>query len=99
VIRDSADERYDGGSTAHDVTPPGHGLPAPTIWPAAVAAGLALLAASVATSYLVALGGLILLVQGIWGWVRDLLGEEMLQDERSATSGGERVVKQPGAEE
>jgi hypothetical protein len=92
-----ADLRQEGHTA--ETTLYGHGLPAPTVWPATVAAGLTLLAASVATSYLVALGGLVLLVQGLWGWVRDLLGEEMLQDERSAAPSGERVVRQPESEE
>ena|SRR5215210_4685502 len=63
----------------HDLAEPEgghHALPGPTIWPMSLAGGVTLLAAGVATSYVVSAAGLILMVLAILGWVRDLQEED-----------------------
>ena len=52
-----------------------HGSARPTIWPVTVALGLTLVLGSVPTSAVVGIGGAVLFALGLWGWVRDLLGE------------------------
>jgi hypothetical protein len=52
-----------------------HELPRPTIWPATLAAGIALIAAGLTTSPFVLAGGALLFVFALRGWVHDLLGE------------------------
>jgi hypothetical protein len=44
-------------------------LPAPTIWPVALAAGIALVAAGVLTHWLVSAAGALLAVIAVVGWV------------------------------
>jgi hypothetical protein len=51
-------------------------LPAPTVWPVALATGATLLAAGVVTSWFVSLAGAVLMVTALIGWVSVLLDEE-----------------------
>jgi hypothetical protein len=51
-------------------------LPAPTVWPAALATGATLLAAGVVTSWFVSLAGAVLMVAALVGWITLLLDEE-----------------------
>jgi hypothetical protein len=51
-------------------------LPAPTVWPAALATGATLLAAGLITSWFVSLAGAVLMVAALVGWISLLLDEE-----------------------
>jgi hypothetical protein len=51
-------------------------LPAPTVWPVALATGATLLAAGVVTSWFVSLAGAVLMVAALVGWITLLLDEE-----------------------
>jgi len=53
----------------------GH-LPAPTVWPAALATGATLLAAGLITSWFVSLAGAVLMLVALVGWISLLLEEE-----------------------
>jgi hypothetical protein len=44
-------------------------LPGPTIWPAALALGVTLVAAGLVTHWIVALGGAVLVLAALYGWV------------------------------
>lgn len=71
--------------------PAHHAQPAPTIWPATLAAGIGLLAAGIATNLLISLGGLVLVLLAIQGWVRELAGAPHDATEEAASgSGGEQ---------
>lgn len=48
-------------------------LPSSSAWPATLAAGAALLAASIVTNWVVGLAGLILVVAALAGWLALLL--------------------------
>jgi hypothetical protein len=50
-------------------------LPAPTIWPAALALGVTLVAAGLVTHWLVAVGGAVLMLAALGGWVMLLMEE------------------------
>ncbi len=50
-------------------------LPAPSVWPAALATGATLAAAGLATSWFVSLAGVILVVAAVVGWISLLLEE------------------------
>lgn len=68
-----------------------HEPPAPTIWPATLAAGIALVATGIATSALISVGGLVLLLLAIQGWVRELVGgPPSATGEEPARGGSER---------
>lgn len=51
-------------------------LPAPTVWPAALATGATLLAAGLVTSWFVSLAGAVLMFAALVGWISLLLDEE-----------------------
>ena len=51
-------------------------LPAPTVWPVALATGATLLAAGVVTSWFVSLAGAVLMLVALVGWISLLLDEE-----------------------
>jgi len=51
-------------------------LPAPTVWPAALATGATLLAAGLITSWFVSLAGAVLMIAALVGWISLLLDEE-----------------------
>jgi len=53
-----------------------HRQPAPTIWPAALATGVTLLAVGLITSVVVAVAGGVLAAASLVGWVRILMSEE-----------------------
>jgi len=53
----------------------GH-LPAPTVWPAALATGATLLAAGLITSWFVSVAGAVLMLVALVGWISLLLDEE-----------------------
>ena len=53
-----------------------HRQPAPTIWPAALATGVTLLAVGLITSVVVAVAGASLAAASLVGWVRILMSEE-----------------------
>ena len=53
-----------------------HRQPAPTIWPAALATGVTLVAVGLITSLVVAVAGAVLAAASLIGWVRILLSEE-----------------------
>jgi hypothetical protein len=55
-------------------------LPGPTVWPATLGFGLLLLAGGLASNALVCLGGAVILVIALRGWVRDLLGNDEQPD-------------------
>ena len=50
-------------------------LPAPSIYPAVCAAGFTLLAFGILTSLIFSICGLLVLVWGLAGWVREMLHE------------------------
>ena len=52
-----------------------HRQPAPTIWPAALATGVTLLAVGLITSVVVAVAGGLLGAASLVGWVRILMAE------------------------
>ena len=51
-------------------------LPAPTVWPAALATGVTLLATGLVTSWFVSLAGAVLVLVSLVGWISLLLDEE-----------------------
>jgi hypothetical protein len=55
-------------------------LPGPTVWPATFGFGLLLLAGGLATSWLVSLGGAVICLTALRGWVLDLLGNDEKAD-------------------
>jgi hypothetical protein len=59
---------------SHDTEPEIH-LPAPTVWPFVVGAGVALVGFGVLTGLLFAAVGLVLFAWGLVGWIGDLRHE------------------------
>lgn len=50
-------------------------VPAPSAWPATLAAGVALLAAGAATNWVVIGAGALMALAGLVGWIGDLFEE------------------------
>lgn len=73
---------------AHAADDAHHALPGPTIWPLALAGGVTLLAAGVATNVFVSLAGLVLMALSLRGWVHDLRSEGMPADGDADEAGG-----------
>lgn len=71
-------QQHDSQGTTHPA------LPAPTIWPVTVAAGVALLAFGAVTSGVFSAVGALTLLLGIAGWIR-----ELRHDARAGQEGGE----------
>lgn len=67
-------------STDEWSTPRPAGLPAPTYWPATLAAASALLLWGLLTSWGVSAVGLGLFVVGLTGWIRDVLREHAQEE-------------------
>lgn len=65
----------------HEPTSPPH-MPAPTLWPVTIAAGLTLLAWGAVTSPIFSAVGALLLLLGIAGWVRELRRDARAGQER-----------------
>jgi hypothetical protein len=57
-------------------------MPAPTLWPVTIAAGLTLLAWGAVTSPIFSAVGALLLLLGIAGWVRELRRDARAGQER-----------------
>lgn len=51
---------------------PDHGLPRPTVWPAVLAAGIAMLAAGLVTSLIFTAVGALVFALGLGGWIQEL---------------------------
>ena len=50
-----------------------HHLPAPSVWPCTVGAGVTLLAFGIPTSLVFSVMGLVLMALGLVGWIRELV--------------------------
>lgn len=61
-------------------------VPPPTVWPATLALGVALMAFGVVTSWIMSLPGLLLLLVGAGGWIQDLRNDQLR--ERGDDPGG-----------
>jgi cytochrome c oxidase subunit 1 len=66
---DHPEDRHDAGARPHI-----H-LPAPSIWPVTLAAGITLLAFGVLTSIVFVLSGVALMAISLGGWVQELRHE------------------------
>jgi hypothetical protein len=62
-------------SPADQSAPSAIHLPRPTVWPAALAAGIALLLSGSVFGLAFAAGGLIVVIMSLVGWIRELLRE------------------------
>ncbi len=58
-----------------ETLPPGVHLPRPTVWPMALAGGIALLLTGLVISFVFSLAGLILFGLALAGWIRELRRE------------------------
>ena len=65
-------------------------LPGPTVWPATLGFGLLLLAGGLATSALVSLGGAVICLIALRGWVRDLVGSDDQAEHPTLRDSGHR---------
>lgn len=75
-----------------DPAAPPH-MPAPTVWPVTIAAGLTLLAWGAVTSPIFSTVGALVLLMGIAGWIRELRRDARAGRERGEQGergGGER---------
>jgi hypothetical protein len=66
-----------------------HALPQPTVWPAALAFGITLLAGSLTTSIFVAIAGLVLIAVALRGWIHELV-EDAVRDSDALQHGEHR---------
>lgn len=62
-----------------------HGLPRPTIWPFAMAAGIALIAWGLVTNAFIAGSGVIVFGVSLVGWIRELIGDTVARESHHDT--------------